>query len=252
MQRYKPDTRLGGVIIFSRDFIIGTALVELYKMSGRHRVKYTGDINAFFDYLAGTKLSRVVLDIPARDFVYLLCAIRRQYPALPVIITRRRHLFSDYITASWFGNIWLRDYDALMAGGPDMPPPDCMAGGCLTGPEEAGACRRCCRGGPGGPQVLLSLRGWLGHRLRERLASRQGVNVILNWLEQGGTAADVGKRLGRSEKLAYHYRWLLMKELGIRNRSLEFIPSVTVSGGEMPAGCSAVCLMQAGCAGDTE
>lgn len=246
MQQHKPDARRGKVIIFSRDFIIGAALVALYEMNGRHRTKYIGDMNELFYSLAETKLSRVVLDIPARDYVYLLCAIRRQYPALPVIITRRRHLFSDYITASWFGNIWLRDYDTLMTGEPDMTHPGCMADGCLVGSEGTGACRGGCRGGPDGPQVLLSLRGWLGYRLRERLASRQGVNVILNWLEQGGTAADVGKRLGRSEKLAYHYRWLLMKELGVRNRALEFIPSVTVSGGEMPAGCSAVCLMQEG------
>lgn len=245
MQRHKPNARRGGVIIFSRDFVIGAALVALYKTNGSHRVKYIGDMNMFFNSLAETKLSRVVLDIPAREYVYLLCAIRRQYPALPIIITRRRHLFSDYITASWFGNIWLREYDALMAGEPDVTPPGCMTDDGLAGPEEAGVCRGWCRGGPGGPQMLLSLRGWLGYRLRERLASRQGANVILNWLELGGTAADVGKRLGRSDKLAYHYRWLLMKELGIRNRALEFVPSVTVSGGEMPAGCSAVCLMQA-------
>ncbi|EBC6662851.1 hypothetical protein C1B77_22615 [Salmonella enterica] len=186
----------------------------------------------------------MVLDIPARKCVYLLCAIRRQYPVLPLIITRRRHLFSDYITASWFGNIWLQDYDTLMTGGPDAIPAEGVTGDDFACPERTGACRGWCHGGQDGPKVLFSLREWLVYRLRERLASRQGVNVILNWLEQGGTAADVGKRLGRSEKLAYHYRWLLMKELGVRNRALEFIPSVTVSGGEMPAGCSPVCLMR--------
>ncbi|WP_146050986.1 hypothetical protein [Citrobacter amalonaticus] len=173
-----------------------------------------------------------------------MCAIRRQFPVLPVIITRRRHLFSDYITASWFGNIWLRDYDTLMAGYPDVIPVDCVTDDYFAGPEGTGACRVFCHGRADGLQALVFLRGWLSQRLRQRLASRQGANIILNWLELGGTAADVGKRLGRSEKLAYHYRKLLMKELGIRNTALEFIPSVSVNGGDIPAGCSSVCLMR--------
>ncbi|EBC1670938.1 hypothetical protein F6B50_23620 [Salmonella enterica] len=232
------------VIVFSADFIISAALASLQKTKGRTSIKIVDNPDELLCAIIIMKPLQVILDIPARDYTYLLCAIRREFPVLPLIITRYRHLFSDYITASWFGNIWLREYDALMSGYPGVAPTDCVTDSRFAGVEGASACRGYCNDRTDGSQILRSLRGWLGLRLRLRLSSRQGVKVIMNWLELGGSAGDVGKRMKRSDKLAYHYRRLLMKELNLRNTALEFIPSIAVKGGNIPTECASTCLLR--------
>ncbi|WP_370612383.1 hypothetical protein [Citrobacter meridianamericanus] len=186
MRLHKKGATGEGIIVFSRGFIIGTALKALCKMKDKHNAEYVRNTESLFYLIAENPSCRVVIDIPARNCIYLLCAIRRQYPTLPIIIMRRRHLFSDYVTASWLGNIWLQDYDTMMAGDLDVIPTEGVAGDEFVHPEEPGVCRGWCHGSPDGAQALFFLQDWLICRLRERLASRQGMKVILNWLEQGG------------------------------------------------------------------
>lgn len=231
-------------IIFSSDFILSAALVGLQSTKGKFIIYTLRDASELLAVIENVNPDYVILDLSARDYVFLLCAIRRQHPALPVIIVRARHLFSDAIVASWFGNIWLIDYKALMVGYPYVAPTDYVDCHNFQGTESIGACSIYCSGKAGNGQILLSLRKWLEHRLRYRFPSRRGMKIIMNWVESGGTARDVGNRMGRSEKLVYHYRWRIMQELGLRNSALYFIPSVTVNGGTIPQGCSQFCRMR--------
>ncbi|MCO5784684.1 hypothetical protein [Citrobacter meridianamericanus] len=125
-----------------------------------------------------------------------------------------------------------------------MAPTDCVHDGRLSGPECSGACMQYCTGKPDMEQMLHLMRRWLAQRLQSKVASQQAVNIILYWLEVGGSVREMGERISRSEKLVYHYRWQIMQALGIRNTALEFIPSVTVNAGPAPAGCSSDCLMR--------
>lgn len=249
MQYQNLQGEAGVVIVYSPDFIMRGALEGLQRKTKEKEICMAENIGELFSFVTEKKTQSVILDISAHNHAYLLCAIRRQFPALPLIITRKRHLFSDYITAAWFGNIWLRDYDALMEERQDMVPTDCVSNISLSGPESTGACGHCCTGRTDGSQILHPLRLWLAHRLRGRVSSRKAVSVALEWLEMGGSAREMGASIARTDKLIYHYRWQIMRELGIRNTALEFIPSITVNAGPVPEGCSSECLMRA-CAGN--
>lgn len=244
MKRQSVMIKNKTVIILSPDFIISAALAGLQSIKKECTVYAVSEKNELLSVINRLNPDYIVLDLPARDCVFLLCTIRRQFPALPVIIIRARHFFSDAIVASWFGNIWLKEYRTLMAGYPSVAPTDYVDSHNFQGTECVGACSLYCRGKADSTQILSSLQKWLEQRLSYRFPSRQGMRVIMNWLESGGTARDVGQRIGRSEKLVYHYRWRIMQELGLSNTALEFIPSVTVSAGYPLLDCSQVCRMR--------
>lgn len=229
------------VIIYSPDFILRTALIALQRVQDRNTCS-VDSVETLFDEIIRRNPTQLILDIPAREHAYLFCAIRRKYPELQVIVPQQRHLFSDYVVAFWFGNIWLREYDSLMNGYPLSVPTSCITDSAFSGVESVGgACRMGCQGRQNGTQMLPSLQLWLEQRLKQRLSSRKAIMVVQNWLELGGTADDVGQRLACSKKLVYHYRRLVMRELGIRNTALELIPSVKVMAGDVPAECLFPC-----------
>ncbi|ELP5685971.1 hypothetical protein QTT33_005065 [Salmonella enterica] len=232
------------IIIYSPDFIISTALKYLQRKSNAYTIKQVYCFENLFLSICTVKPKYIVLDIPARDNVFLLCAIRRKFPIIPIIITQHHHLFSDYIVASWFGNIWLREHRALMDANEYMPT-DCVDRSCFAGTENTSACGRYCKGSNDSLLMIKALQRWLGQRLEIRLCSRKGTNIILNWLEKGGSPAEVGKRFNRTDKLIYHYRRLVKQELGFNNTLKEFIPSISVKGGmDVPTECSSLCLLR--------
>ena len=236
------DDGNSAIIVFSPDFIIRAALKNLHRKKKASTIQTVDCVKKLVSGIYDIKPEFVVLDIQPRDNVFLLCAIRRNFPVLPIIITRHRHLFSDYIVASWFGNIWLREYHTLMDAGEYMPT-DCVSYSCFAGTENSAACGRYCKGKNDNLLMIQSLQHWLGQRLQLRLCSRKGANIILNWLEKGGSPAEVGKRFNRTDKLFYHYRHLVKQELGLRKT--EFIPSISVKGGmAVPVECASQCLLR--------
>lgn len=118
----KTTEALRHAMVYSTEWAKTTALKYLCGYSDTVKniyVETVSDVRVLFSRLNETYSDVpdiIVLDIPARDYVGLLCHIRRLHPALPVIITQPRILFSDRAVASWFGHIWLREYDSLMAG----------------------------------------------------------------------------------------------------------------------------------------
>lgn len=244
MNRQGSPEKVRKVVIYSPDFIKCAALEFLQKTNNAYTVFIERNVVKLLSVILKERPDYIVLDISIHNHIYLLCAIRRQFPTLPLIIARKYHLFSDHIAATWFGNIWLRDYDSLMEGFPVMAPTDCVSDTALSGPESAGACGLYCTGKLDGSQILSPMRLWLAQRLRSRITSRKAVNIIFNWLEVGGSAQEMGASISRSDKLIYHYRWQIMRELGIRNVVLEFIPSLSVNAGPVPFSCSHGCMMR--------
>ncbi|MBC6504704.1 helix-turn-helix domain-containing protein [Citrobacter freundii] len=244
---HSPLIRKSGkvTVIYSADFIIGRALEGLFEkdIKGRRKRHFhtVQNADALFSHILTERVDSVVLNISARENTRLLCAIRRYSPALPVIITGHHHLFSDHVVAGWFGNIWLQEYNSLLAGYPDITPDTCVSDTRFAGTACSGACGHRC---PGGRNTFSALQHWLGERFRQRVSSRRGAAIVLDWLAPGLSPQEAASELGRSVKVVYHYRWRIMRELGLRSPAFELIPSVTLKEGDEPAGSLRKCRMQ--------
>lgn len=246
----KRSKALQHVIVFSTEWAKAIALKYLCGHSACDQeisVETTGDLRAVFSRL-NEKSSYVpdiiVLDIPARDYVGLLCHIRHLHPALPVVITQSRILFSDRAVASWFGNIWLREYDSLLAGYPDA-----LLGSSLTdlrfaGAYSSAACLTECPGRMSDALLLKRVERWLCGRLTERVGSGLCAQVATEWLSRGISAQEVGKRLNRSDKLVYHYRSRIIQELRISGHPRDFIASLSLKEGPVPLERPMTCQMR--------
>lgn len=173
----------------------------------------------------------LVLDISLRVNCGLVNQLRHYYPSLPVVVTQREFLFSDRIVAEFFGHIWLKEYDALLAAYPAMSLQEHLSHPGLAGAECGG----------GGDYRLVSwgvdnteedvqrkLVFWLRRRLHDLLKSPRLCEVVIDWLAEGISPANVGASLSCSAKLVYHYRWQVVRALSINRGIRDFIPSVTV------------------------
>lgn len=185
----------------------------------------------------------ILLDIPARDYISLLCHIRQRYPDLPVIITQSTVLFSDRTVASWFGNIWLRDYDSLTAVYPDIPVHSVITDNQFAGTDSAAACPAGCPGSVDDMQLLGCMEHWLCQRLSQRVGGERCAQVVTQFLSQGVSPQETGKCLRRSDKLIYHYREKVIRSLGISRHPGDFIPSLTLKNGPSVRQSRAVCRM---------
>ncbi|HCR3451182.1 TPA: hypothetical protein ON570_004866 [Citrobacter werkmanii] len=242
----KKDVQHNG-IVYSTEWVKAIALKYLCGHAGNNKnsgINIARDIQEVLFLLNEKSPDWIVLDIPARDYVSLLCHIRRQYPALPVIITQSRILFSDRAVASWFGNIWLREYNCLMAGYPGTPVSACVTDPRFAGTSSAAACVTECQGNPCDGQVLNRMERWLCGRLSERMTSGRCARVVTGWLSHGISPRDAGSQLRRSEKLMYYYRWRVMQELGISGHPANFIPSLSLKEGPVSADRPGLCRMR--------
>lgn len=170
----------------------------------------------------------IILDMPPRDSVSLIISLRRKYPDVNLVFTRQFFLYSDRMVAEYFGGIWLKEYDALMAGYPDVGVMEHIAS-----PLFAAAIPpvRELSDTVTIQVVLGSLEQWIRRRLSGVMSSPRIRSVVLDWLVQGVSLRETARVLSRSEKVMYHYRWLTMQALGIRHCNRDFIPSLTVTAG---------------------
>lgn len=168
----------------------------------------------------------LVLDISLRSRWPLLNNIRGTHPALPVVITQSRFLFSDRVVAECFGHIWLKEYGAVLAGYPQVSLADHLRLNAQATTAWGG-------GELSGQKCDGEVYGHLVQRLRERLYDLLGsprlCEVVMNWLSTGMSPAEVGASVRRSAKLVYHYRGQVMRALNIHHCAKDFIPSLTVA-----------------------
>lgn len=175
----------------------------------------------------------IVMDIPARNYIRLLCYIRRQYPTLPLIITQSRILFSDQTVGRWFGNIWLQEYDNLMVGYPLINAYSCVTDQRLSGTNSSAVCSVKCEGNMNDTQLMKYMEHWLCECLSERTGSERCVRVVTRWLALGGPRGTE-KQMHCSYNLVYQYRWRIIHALGISGHPGDFVPSLSLKGGKVP------------------
>ncbi|MCO5780790.1 hypothetical protein [Citrobacter meridianamericanus] len=170
----------------------------------------------------------IILDVPPGRYVALILALRKSFPQAQMICTQHYFLYSDRMVAEYFGGILLKEYDALISGYPNIGIAEH-----LTSPIFSAAYPRLrffCSSVP--PQVVLgSLEKWIRRRLSEVIPSSRTRTITLDWLARGISLRETAKQLKRSEKVMYHYRWMMMQALGIRHCSRDFIHSLTVNAG---------------------
>lgn len=222
------------IIVYSAEWAKAIALKYLCGYSYVNKrcciyVNIAKNIDELFFLLSEKKTCAVVLDIPVRNYVSMLCHIRRRYPVLPIVATQAQILFSDQIVAGWFGYIRLLEYNILMDGYPDIPAGICVTD--LTFDNTAAACATECNGGEDDIQILNDAKRWLCTRLAEIVESERCASVVTECLFGGGTPQMAGIRQGCSDKLIYHYRWRAVKALGLSGQPNKFIPSLLLKGG---------------------
>lgn len=247
MYSFTTQTSESVTVIYSPDFTILRALEGVFGRKKKEKIKGSihsvQNIDDLFIHITSGLVSCVILDLSAGKNVRLLCSIRRHSPKLPIIITKRHHLFADHVAAGWFGNIWLLEHDSLLVGFPDSTPDSYINGSLFAGAECAGCCSSCCSGKYNSRDMFIALQRCMREQLSKKISSRRGALVILNWLAPGLSPQDIALKLGRSVKMVYYYRWRVMKALEIRN-AIELIPSITLKEGNEPKGSLLECRMQ--------
>ncbi|EOD3174567.1 hypothetical protein JTY81_10375 [Citrobacter freundii] len=233
------------VVVYSPEWVIESALRNFYTGKNKVGVKATDNIEELLLLISDKQVTSVILHVPERNYVRLICAIRHRQPTLPVIVAQRRILFSDMAVARWFGNIWLKDFDSLMAKFNEKIIIDsCISDSRFAGVESASACFKYCTGKPGSSRMLKDSQRWLGILLRERVGSRQGAKIVSEWLSRGLSVEDVSKKLGCSKKVIHHYRRMTIKSLGIHHDERDFLPSVSLHDGPLSGDLYGKCKMR--------
>lgn len=233
MERNEPDT----VLIYSPDWTHRKALENLFSQESLNRGLVIKTAATVSDLLADSHSppALIILDIQPRSATGIILMLRKKYPLVSLIFTGDYFLYSDRMVAEYFGGIWLKQYDALMAGYP------------VTGVAEhitsslfAGACPqiRLFSEATTINDVLPLLKMWLSQRLIGVVSSYRMREVVLDWFVRGVSLRETACRLRRSEKVLYHYRSLMMQALGIHHYSRDFIPSLTVTAGPLRRGGS--------------
>lgn len=232
------EKTLLSVLVYSPAWPVSQALVNLC-LPEENCGNFTGCPNVVAvcysdEILLGIKEMKpdiLVLDIPLRVNCGLLNQLRHYYPSLPVVVAQRDFLFSDRIVAEYFGHIWLKEYDALMAAYPAMLLQEHLSHPGLAGTEcGGGGDYRLVSWGVNNTEedVQQKLTFWLRMRLHDLLRSPRLCEVVVDGLANGVPPAEVGTSLSRSAKLVYHYRGRVMRALNITRHARDFIPSVTV------------------------
>ncbi|HII3146303.1 TPA: hypothetical protein ACY3HI_004754 [Citrobacter braakii] len=231
------------VLIYSPDWTHGVALEKLF-LSGGQGVDYIFRINMSVADVFGSDglfSNLIILDMSPRDSVALIVFLRRQCPDVKLLFTRQYFLYSDRMVAEYFGGIWLKEYDALMAGYPDTGIMEHITSPLFSGPWSP---VRILSDTVTIQVVLGSLEQWIRRRLPDVISSPRIREVSLDWLIRGVSLRETARVLRRSEKVMYHYRWQMMRGLGIRHYSRDFIPSLTVAAGPTGWGGSVAKFMK--------
>lgn len=170
----------------------------------------------------------IILDVPPGRYVALILALRKNFPQALMICTQHYFLFSDRMVAEYFGGMLLKEHDALISGYPNIGIAEHLTSSLFSAAYPQ--LRSFCASVP--PQVVLgSLENWIRRRLSGVMPSSRTRAITLDWLAKGISLRETAKQLKRSEKVMYHYRWLMMQALGIRHCSRDFILSLTVKAG---------------------
>ena len=214
------------IFIYSEDWIHAIALQHL--ICGKHTDdEFDIEIKDGISTLCRPSFHKpyaIIIDAKPSQYVSLILTLRKLYPNTFLICTQRFFLYSDRIVSEYFGGIFLKEYDALMSGYPEVSIVDHISSQLFSGAypplrhfDEDYV-----------QDILFSLNKWLRKRLPGLISSSQALEINMKWLIRGISLRDTARHLRKSDKLVYHYRRLMMKALGINHYSRDYIQSLTV------------------------
>lgn len=214
------------IFIYSEDWIHANALQHI--ICGTHTDdEFDIEIKDSISTLCTSSFHKpyaIIIDARPSQYVSLILTLRKNFPDTFLICTQRFFLYSDRIVSEYFGGIYLKEYEALMSGYPEVGIADHIASQLFSGAypplrhfDDDNA-----------EDIMKSLNKWLRKRLPELIRSSKVREINLDWLARGVSLRDTARRLRKSDKLVYHYRWLMMKALGINHYSRDYIQSLTV------------------------
>lgn len=221
------------VLVYSSCWPVNEAIAGLCQPEKRGKpgqIMQVFSLNDLLRELMTYQPDILVLDISPHQHGGLLNTVRVLFPALPVMIVQSRFLFSDRVVAEYFGHVWLKEYDALLAAWPSLLLQEHLTDQQFSGTQSSGYFHS--RSRSAGKMPPAELREQFGTLVRKRLYdltnSPRLCEVVMDWLIQGESVAETGRYLSRSHKVIYHYRCRVMKLLNIRNASKDFVSSLTV------------------------
>lgn len=218
------------VIICAVNHVMRTALKHI-STSGRKQKVRVISLYHLGDIIQATEQYSpdcIIIDSTPRQCVFLLYTLRFRFGCLPVIFTCKDFLFSDRIASEFFGSVLLRDYDVLMNSFPNIPPVDLSHNDMFSGPEYSGSApvyKVTPSIGISEDTLIRILNIWLLYRLPGIVPSATGRNVIMSCLIDNMSIEKIANRMKISDKSIYYHRSKIMKMLGIRRTSHDFIKS---------------------------
>lgn len=227
-----------GALIYSPNWTHRIALEYLVCMK-KERVKRTVKSCKSLEQVLDNKDNYApefcVLDMLPRESIATVVSLRKLYSNIKIIFVGNYFLYSDRMVAEYFGGIYLKEYNAVLAGYPDIVIDDHLSSNLFSGaypPIRTLDKEKSVDG------IITSLERWIKDRLTGVMPSPRVREIVLRWLVKGAAPAEVARILGRSDKVMYHYRWLMIRALGIRRGRREFIASLSVAAGPTGQGGS--------------
>lgn len=185
------------------------------------------DIDSFVDSIckSGITPEMIIIDLPPRSNFGVIFSLRKSFPETVMMFVQNFFLHSDRMVAEYMGGILLKEYNTLIACYPHFILTEFISSGDLYFPQPP---TRVLGKETSIKQVLNELDLWIWQRLPNMISSARGREMVMSWMLNGEPAAKIAIMTGRSRKLIYHYRWMTMHALNIKNYSRDFTSSLTV------------------------
>lgn len=220
------------VVVHSKNWTHQVAIEYMYLAitQASEFIKNKYEIDAFLRNAIETQPNLIIIDEAPRNTVSLILTLRQQCPDAVIIFTQEEFLFSDKIVVEYFNGIASKNYDVLMSEAASclLTEYHCL----LSALKDEGNLATDLQWRTQGVSATLQAIKRLMHvRFSHLIGSPRAQEVVFSWLVKGVEPATVGRLLGCSSKVVYHYRSMAMKVLGIQNRTRDFIASLTVTAG---------------------
>ncbi|EGB2808519.1 hypothetical protein H7D82_000764 [Salmonella enterica] len=217
------------VFIYSPCCITKVAIRFLCLNGAKHEIitEDIQDINVLFSRIKGGKVDYVVLDVNPARFLYDLYCLRITFPNLPVIFTQERFHFVDSIISRFFGGVWLKEYDAILAGWPRINLMEHVSNEIFSGADM-----NCCFYTFMGKEIVSKqvffecLREWIDSRLAGVILSKREREVYFDIAISGLEVRGIALKLKVSNQVVYSCRRSIINVIGAdscRKKKLNFM-----------------------------
>ncbi|EFR2207004.1 hypothetical protein HZM62_004135 [Salmonella enterica] len=181
-------------------------------------------VSDIVSFVRGGSVYYIILNVSPRNYIWLLYNIRVTDSYVPIILTEEKFLFSDRVVSEFFGNIIPVELESFLDIPPGKSPLHYLASHEFSGPffyciEWAEYKTK--------NEVVYILQRKLEQRLRYVLNSDRTYEVTITSMRLGFDTKETARLFGLSNKSIYHYRYMVMKKLSIKNYAKEFIQSLT-------------------------